>query len=98
LPLVLETTIARASDPLSSHVAATEVTRSGRRALQTAEVLRLLKMHPGTTSRELAARTYLDRYVAARRLPEMIEGRLVRQGEARICAESGRLAVTWWPV
>lgn len=89
--------IARASDPVSSHLAAAEITANGTRAAQAAEVLRLLRLHPGTTSRELSRLTYVDRYVAARRLPELTATGQVRRGDLRPCCVSGRLAVTWWP-
>lgn len=87
--------IARATDPETSRLAADEITRSGARDAQAAEVLRRLREHPGSTSMELAG-LGLDRYAIARRLPELERLGLVRRGDARTC-QTGRLALTWWP-
>lgn len=89
--------IARESDPETSHLAAEEVTTSGRRAVQQHAVLAAVMAHPGLTSRELAQAAGMDRYVVARRLPELEAAKRVRKGEARECRVSKRLAVTWWP-
>lgn len=89
--------IARETDPETSHLAAEEVTTSGRRAVQQHAVLAAVMAHPGLTSRELAQAAGMDRYVAARRLPELEAAKRVRKGEARECRVSKRLAVTWWP-
>ncbi len=90
--------IARATDPETSHRAAAEVTRSGRRDAQAASVLEAVQIGPGFTSAELAtAGAPFDRYVAARRLPELERLGKVRRGPARACRVTGRLALTWWP-
>lgn len=90
--------IARETDPETSHLAAEEVTASGRRAVQQHAVLAAVMTQPGLTSRELAQAAGMDRYVAGRRLPELEAAKRVRKGEARECRVSKRLAVTWWPV
>lgn len=91
----LNTPIARRSDPATSHAAAKEITESGARGRQHQEVLELVKAHPKLTSRELAVFSQLDRYILARRLPELEAAGLVRKGEARECGVSGFKAVTW---
>lgn len=90
--------IARETDPETSHLAAEEVTTSGRRAVQQHAVLAAVMAQPGLTSRELAQAAGMDRYVVARRLPELEAAKRVRKGEARECRVSKRQAVTWWPV
>ena len=94
----LGTPIARRKDPSSSHRAASEVTASGKRRSQMSEVLLLVNRHPGKTSLELSCIGDLDRYVIARRLPELETGRLIRRGGQRICTEGKRTAVTWFPL
>lgn len=95
--------IARQRDPQTSHEAAEQVTSSGTRDRQAGEVLTAVHAHPGMTSRELAREAGLDRYVTARRLPELERLGRVRRGPARVCAVSEaeasicRRAVTWWP-
>lgn len=89
--------IARTDDPETSHRAAEAVISSGKRDRQASEVLRLLRIHPGVTSAELAQRTYVGRYVTARRLPELERLGRVKRGAPRACATTGKSAVTWWP-
>ncbi len=89
-------TIARASDPVSSHLAAAEVTRNGTRAAQADAVLGSVRKWPGKTSRELAILMGADRHMVARRCPELAPA-LIRQGEMRVCSQGLRQAVTWWP-
>lgn len=94
----LEMPIARQDDPEASHLAAEEITASGRRQNQQREVLALVVRHPGRTSLELSRAGALDRYVIARRLPELEEGGLVLRGEQRLCSVGRRLATIWFPV
>jgi DNA-binding MarR family transcriptional regulator len=87
--------IARNTDPITSHIAAQQITLSGARGRQQRIALRAVIEHPGLTSRELAALCSLDRYQMARRLPELEEADLVAKGPARQCKAGGRPAVTW---
>lgn len=97
LDLIAATPAARNTDPETSHLAAEENTRSGRRAVQQHAVLAAVMAQPGLTSRELAQAAGMDRYVVARRLPELEAAKIVRKGGARECRVSKRRAVTWWP-
>jgi hypothetical protein len=47
------------------------------------------------TSAELASTGGLDRYMVARRLPDLNRDGLVSRGQARRCAITGRWAITW---
>jgi hypothetical protein len=62
---------ARNSDPSSSHDSAAHVAKKGIARRQCEAVLAALKLRPGRTSNELADEAGLDRYVVARRLPEL---------------------------
>lgn len=91
---------ARASDPDTSKAAAAHVERTGLAARQAQAVLDAVKRWPGLTSRELwvkhkAAGGLLDRHDFARRLPELANHGLVRNGTARQCQSSGMKAMTW---
>ena len=79
---------ARRSDPESSHRAATEVAPhlSGQRRA----VWEALSRHPGRSSKELAEVSGLDRYMVARRLPELEQYGLVER------AGSGSRDVRWF--
>ena len=88
--------LAANNDPLSSHLAAAELTSSGRRASQKAEIVTWLRTQESPlTSMEIAHAAGLDRYMVARRLPDLERDGLVERGAMRICRESGRPAITW---
>jgi hypothetical protein len=88
--------LAAARDPISSHLAAAELTSSGRRASQKAAIVKWLRSQERLlTSMEIAHAGGLDRYMVARRLPDLERDGLVERGPMRDCRESGRPAITW---
>jgi hypothetical protein len=91
----LEVPVARKADPMPSKLAAEQVTASGRREGQLLAVLALLRRHPRSTSLELSRHGSLDRYIVARRLPELEHVGLVRRLPARICIVGNRQATVW---
>lgn len=91
----IQTPAARSSDPVTSHMAADEVTRNGTRQTQIELVVGMVQGNPGKTSAELAELTGHDRYMIARRLADAC-GIHVKKGEPRKCDVSKRQAVTWW--
>lgn len=102
----IETPAARAYDPPTSHEAAEYHTASGRRASEQQQVLRAMIAHGqrGVTSDELAQRASLDRYMVARRLPELRSaGHVFVRGfplspEKRPSSISKRAGMVWRPV
>lgn len=92
------TPAARNTDPVSSHLAATEVTVSGEREAQIMQVAMEVKNYIGYTSRELANITGLDRYMLARRLSDAEKQSLVKKGPQRKCSIADRMAITWYPI
>ena len=89
--------IARNTDPVTSHQAAAELTQSGTRAAQQHAVLEAVKKFPLRTSAEIAEAAGIDRYAAARRLPELRNSGLVRNGtESRRCGVTGKRAMVWF--
>lgn len=92
---IVQTPIARASDPLSSHLAADHITKTGGRAHQQNQAAEAVKQFPGRTSFELAMRTGLCRFALARRLPECETAGRVRKGPMRTCSVTGRKAHVW---
>jgi hypothetical protein len=85
----------RHSDPPTSRLAAEEITRSGRRAIQRQAVLALVQKYPGCTSLELARHSGMDRYTLARRLPELEHEGAVKKCGQKVCSVGQRPAVTW---
>jgi hypothetical protein len=105
---VVRNPISRHGDPSTSFEAEETITRNGTRETQAARVLFLLQRYPGTTSAELAyescvgdnADTWdwsMDRYVVARRLPELEFLGRVKRGSARTCRVTGNRALVWYP-
>lgn len=96
-PRRVETPIARRADPRTSHLAATHVTATGKRAQQQDLTAAAVRDLPGRTSHELAKHTKLDRHMLARRLSECVTAGTVRKGPSRTCSITGRQALTWLP-
>jgi len=95
---VVETPAARATDPVTSHIAAAEHTASGKRGSNVAAVIDLVRAAPGHTSAELSRHSRdLTRHEVARRLPEAETAGAVFKGAKRRCEVNGSLAMTWWP-
>lgn len=90
--------LARATDSSGSHEAAASIVRSGRHAAQKDRTEAAVRRYPGMTSMQLAQATGMDRYMVARRLPDLAkEGRAHRGAKAR-CPISNITVCTWWPV
>lgn len=90
---------ARYTDPSSSQEAAAHIVSSGAQAHQHSLSASAVRKFPGLTSLELARATGLDRFMLARRLPELAKQGLIRRGMVRKCsASNGRSGCTWFPV
>lgn len=90
--------LARSADPQTSHESAAEVIATGQLQGELERIAAGLELHPGLTSRELAAAIGEDRYMVAKRM-SVLEGRgVAKRGDARECSDSGKRAITWWPV
>ena len=92
------------NDPVTSYIAAEKLAKSGKWTGQKQEVYEALKAalkqyKGGATSAEVAA--FMDgcdpvnRFTAARRLPELEKIGLVKKGIIRQCTTTGSLCVTW---
>jgi len=92
------TQLSAIADPITSKLAAREHIASGRNAHQRRLVLDYVRRFPHHTSRELAKFAVddgIDRFVFARRLPDLEKAALVVKDSARVCAVGGKLSVTW---
>lgn len=87
---------ARATDPHSSHAAAEEIESSGIAGRHRSLVYAEVRIRPGLTSDELAAKLGMDRHAVARRLPELERMGHIRRGEERKSSVGGRAGVTWF--
>jgi len=78
------------------HLAAAELTSSGRRASQKRDIVNWLRgQSRPLTSMEIGNAAGLDRYMVARRLPDLEKDGLVERCAMRECAISRRPAITW---
>lgn len=85
------------ADPATSKLAGDALTASGARDNQKAAVLKALRdlKMDGVTSNELAHFSGLDRYVCARRLPDLERDGLVERLCAAQCHITGKWATQW---
>jgi len=88
---------ARNSDPFTSHEAAREAEASGRASAHRQLCLDEVLKHPGKTAAEIAVAVGLERHAPSRRLPELRDAGLLKNGPARICKVTGRMSLTWLP-
>ena len=97
----IQTQAARNSDPISSHIAAGDVTASGKRQTHIRILSEIVANNPGMTSAEIAFMVSdkhpdLNRHEVARRLSDG-KGTTLRQGVSRKCHRANRMCITWWP-
>lgn len=86
---------ARAVDPSTSHLAASNVESKGTAATQRLKCFEAVKKSPGLTATEMTAALG---FLTHKRLPELRKSGLIRNGDVRRCAVTGQRCVTWWPV
>ena len=91
----MTTPISRTTDPGTSHLAAEEVTKSGRRESHVAKVMAVVRKEPGLVAHEIAPRAGLDYIEAVRRLSDAKNRGLALQGAP--VKWKNRPCVTWWP-
>lgn len=90
--------LSRRSDPETSHESAAEVVESGQLQGELERIAAGLSRRPGLTSRELASAINEDRHIVAKRMSVLKARGVAKDGEPRECSESGKRAITWWPV
>ena len=86
---------ARATDPWTSHEAADQVERSGTAKSQRAQCLVAVEPGISITAAEVAKKLGVERHMPSRRLPELREAGLVRNGPERKCLVLKRTTMTW---
>ncbi len=102
LPSNFDNPIAHSADPSTSHEAARNITRSGKRGRGCEIVLALVKRWPSSTAIELfelatdAERRELKEAQRVRqRLTDLLAAGLVKQGMTKICSIRNSRMVTW---
>jgi hypothetical protein len=87
----------RNADPESSHLAADLMERTGCATRQRSLCLEAVVASPGITAAEVAVCTGLERHAPSRRLPELRDAGLVKNGAQRICRATNNTSITWYP-
>jgi predicted ArsR family transcriptional regulator len=88
---------ARREDPATSLEAAQDVEATGKASDQRSLCLERVRRYPGETAAEIAAALHIERHIPSRRLPELREAGLVKNGAVRVCGVMGRKSMTWIP-
>ena len=86
----------RRDDPETSIGAIERFHESGKRKTQCDLLLEAIRRREGMTAAEIGAEVGLTQVQANRRLPDLMNDGLVRQGETRPCLIIGNPCVTWW--
>ena len=84
----------RNADPPTSAMAGRDTEANGSAQRHRAMCFDTVMQTPGLTAREIEDRLGIK---AHKRLPELRRAGMVRNGQARTCTVSGRLALTWHP-
>jgi hypothetical protein len=84
----------RNTNPHTSALAGRESEASGSARRHRAVCFNAVMRMPGLTAREIEDQLGIK---AHKRLPELRQAKLVRNGTARTCTVSGRQALTWLP-
>ena len=86
----------RTTDPMTSHEAEAVVTETGSRSTQCDNIYAVIADTPGLVAGEIAEVTSYGMHITSRRLADLKNRGLARQGQPRVWAGSGRKQVTWW--
>jgi predicted transcriptional regulator len=97
LPIPFSGTLARADDPITSHLAAKELVEDPEKLGKLyGEVLSLLRRNPDKTTNELAQLSgERDPRRIGRRLPELERHGFVIRSAIRRCAVTTKMATAW---
>jgi hypothetical protein len=90
--------LARRTDPSTSHSAARGMEASGAAGTHRMLCLLFVRQNPGKTSAEIAVALSLDRVAPARRMRELVDAGLVKEGPKRKCGVVNKACVTWLPI
>lgn len=94
LPLTYRPAAAKA-DPSTSHLAAAELERSGKRETRARRAARIVAANPGLTTRELSERTGIEHHELQKGLSDAVDAGLLKKGAIRKCGVTGNPVLTW---
>ena len=90
------TPVSHTTDPVTSHEAEAVITQTGTRQTHVEIVLRIIIDHPGLVTGVIGEMSGLGQMETRKRLSDLKNRGLARQGQPRIWEGSGRRQGTWW--
>ncbi len=85
----------RTNGPDTSKEAAERVVASGKADSQRNRCLMVVTKFPNLTAAEIAGKMGVDKHTPGRRLPELREAGLIKNGPVKICSVKGTTCWTW---
>ena len=90
--------VSRRDNPPTSFEAEATINKNGPRGTHIWAVLRIVRDTPGLTTGEIGEVSGLGQMETRKRLSDLKNMALARQGDSRVWPQSRRRHVTWWPV
>lgn len=77
--------LARNTDPVTSHIAAHRIVKSGKQKSGMANILNCIQSYPNSTGGEIARKLGIDYTECQRRISDLVNAHKVVRGAARVC-------------
>ena len=90
--------VSRRDNPVTSFEAEVSINMDGSRQTHLWAVLAIVRSTPGLTTGEVGEVSGLGQMETRKRLSDLKNSALARQGSSRVWPQSGRKQSTWWPV
>jgi hypothetical protein len=90
--------VSRRDNPVTSFEAEASINSGGSRQTHIHRVLTIVRQSPGLTTGQVGEVSGLGQMETRKRLSDLKNTGLIRQGVPRVWEGSGRRQVTWWPV
>lgn len=88
--------LARNTDPTTSHEAASKVEASGKADTHRKMIYVYIENHPGQTFGEITKGISMEAAAVNKRISELFQHGLIREGEIRQCTVRGNKTRTWF--
>lgn len=90
--------VSRKSNPDTSREAESWINQNGSRQTHIQAVLDIVRGTPGLTTGEIGEMSTFGQMETRKRLSDLKNADMIRQGKSRVWMPSGRNQSTWWPV
>ena len=90
--------VSRKSNPDTSREAESWINHNGSRQTHVQAVFDIVREMPGLTTGEIGEMSTFGQMETRKRLSDLKNTNMIRQGKPRVWTPSGRNQSTWWPV